>query len=92
MARDLDIVGLTLRPESDGSFTVAGVVSRAGRPLVPDVLPGDKLLSVDALAAANAPMGAIVDALRGKPGAERLLVIERGGKRVTVRVPVVRLP
>jgi hypothetical protein len=91
-ARDLDIVGLTLRPESDGSFTVAGVVSRAGRPMVPGVQPGDKLLSVDALDAANAPMGAIVDALRGRPGAQRLLVLERGGKRITVRATVVRLP
>jgi hypothetical protein len=91
-ARDLDIVGLTIRAESDGSFAIAGMVSRAGRPLVPGVLPGDKLLSVDALDAANAPMGAIVDALRGKPGAQHVLVLERDGKRLTVRATVVRLP
>ena len=91
-ARDLDIVGLSLRPESDGSFIVAGVVSRAGRPTVPGVEPGDKLLSVDALAVANAPMGAVVEALRGRPGAQRVLVLERGGKRLTVRATVVRLP
>ncbi len=90
--RDLDIVGLTLRPESDGTFTVAGVVARAGGPTVSGVQPGDKLLSVDALAVANATMGTIVNALRGRPGETRVLVLERGGKKVTVRARVVRLP
>ena len=91
-ARDLDIVGLTLRAESDGSFTVAGVVSRDGRPLVPGVQPGDKLLRVDALDAANAPMGTVIDALRGKPGAVRILVLEREGKKTHHPGGGVRLP
>jgi hypothetical protein len=92
VARDLDIVGLTLRVEADGSFTVAGVVCRDGKPLVPGVKPGDKLLSVDSLDAVNAPMGAVIDALRGKPGAVRVLELERAGKRVTIRAEIVRLP
>ena len=91
-ARDLDIVGLTVRAESDGSFTVAGVVSRAGKPLVPGVQTGDKLLSVDALVATTAPMGAVIDALRGKPGVERVLLLERAGKQITVRAAVSHLP
>ncbi len=91
-ARDLDIVGLTLRAEADGSFTVAGVVSRDGKPLVPGVEPGDKLLSVDGLDAANAPMGAVIDALRGTPGAVRVLRLDRSGKPFTVQATVVRLP
>jgi len=90
--RDLDIVGLTLRAESDGTFTVAGIVSRQGRPLVPGVQPGDKLLSVDALAAEKAPMGTVIDALRGTPGAVRILVIEREGKKLTIQAVVYRLP
>jgi hypothetical protein len=90
--RDLDIVGLTLRAESDGSFSVAGVVARGGKPIVPGVQAGDKLLSVDALAVANAPMGAVIDALRGQPGAVRVLLLERDGKQVTVRATVVHLP
>jgi len=32
----------------------------------------------------NAAMGTIIDALRGKPGDSRRLVIERDGKRVEV--------
>jgi hypothetical protein len=90
--RDLDIVGLTLRPESDGSFTVAGVVSRAGRPMVPNVLPGDRLLKVDGLEVRGAAMGSVIAALRGKPGEVRLLLLEREGKSITVRARVVRLP
>jgi hypothetical protein len=90
--RDLDIVGLTLRPESDGSFAVAGVVSRNGRPMVEGVEPNDRLLRVDGLDATNAPMGTVIDALRGTPGATRTLLIERAGKRITVQATVVRLP
>jgi hypothetical protein len=58
--RDLDVVGLTLRPESDGSFAVAGVVSRNGRPMVEGVRPNDKLLRVDSLDVTNAPMGTVI--------------------------------
>ena len=89
---DLDIVGLTLRAASDGSFAVAGVVSRNGQSTVPGVLAGDKLLQVDALDATKATMGAVIDALRGKPGTARTLVLERSGKQVTVRAQVVHLP
>jgi hypothetical protein len=91
-ARDLDIVGLCLRAEGDNSFTVAGVVSRDGKPLVPGILAGDKLLSVDALAVMNVPMGTVIDALRGKPGAIRVLLLERAGKQITVRATVSHLP
>jgi hypothetical protein len=90
--RDLDIVGLTVRPESDGSFTVAGVVSRNGRPMVEGVEPNDKLLRVDALDVTNVPMGAVIDALRGAPGVTRTLLLERAGRRLTVQAAVVRLP
>ncbi len=89
---DLDVVGLTVRAAPDGSFTVAGVVSRNGQPTVPGVLAGDKLLRVDALDATSATMGAVIDALRGRPGAVRTLVLERSGRQVTVRAQVVHLP
>jgi len=91
-AGDFDIVGLTLRPEGDGSFTVAGVATKEGKPTVDVVQPGDTLIRVETLEAAGAKMGAVVDALRGKPGATRTLVIEREGKRLTVEAKVMRLP
>ncbi|MCX6558239.1 MAG: hypothetical protein NTW95_12555 [Candidatus Aminicenantes bacterium] len=90
--RDLDIVGLTLRPENDGSFSVAGIVQRDGRPVVPGVQAGDRLLRVDGLDVAGATMGMVINALRGKPGARRVLLLERSGKPTTVKAQVVRLP
>ncbi len=90
--RDLDIVGLSLRPEGDGSFFVAGVVSRNGKPLVAGVEPGDKLLRVGDLEVTGAPMGAVIDALRGRPGTRRVLLLERAGKRLVVRTRAARLP
>ena len=90
--RDLDIVGLTLSPKGNGTFVVAGVVSRSGRPTVPGVQPGDRLLQVDGFEATGAPMGAVIEALRGTPGAARTLLLERGGQRITIRATVVRLP
>jgi len=89
---DLDIVGLTLRPEADGSFTIAGVVSKDGKPTVDGVKPGDKLIRVDRLDTANATMGAVVNALRGKPGSPHTIVLDRDGKVLTIKAKVVRLP
>jgi hypothetical protein len=89
---DLDIVGLTLRPEADGSFTVVGVVSEGGRPTVDGVQPGDRLIRVDGLEVTGATMGAVVDALRGRPGSKHTVVLERAGRRFTVKAEVKRLP
>ena len=91
-AGDLDIVGLTLRPEAGGGFTVAGVVAKDGKPTVAGVQAGDKLLRVGALDTSGALMGTVVDALRGTPGEARTLVVEREGKRLTVQATVKRLP
>jgi hypothetical protein len=89
---DLDIVGLTLRPETDGTFTVAGVAMKGGRPAVPEVAPGDRLLQVDGRPLNSRTMGAAVELLRGKPGATRILELERAGKRFTVKAVVTRFP
>ena len=89
---DLDIVGLTIRAEADGSYAVAGVVSRNGRPAVEGIEPNDRLLRIDGLDVTNTPMGNVVAALRGRPGTTRTLILERAGKRLTVTAPVVRLP
>jgi hypothetical protein len=89
---DLDIVGLTLRPEADRSFTVAGVVTRDGKPAVAGVQAGDTLLRIDTLDATGATMGAVVAALRGTPGAAHSLVLARAGTQLTVEARVARLP
>jgi len=90
--RDLDIVELILRPEPDGSFTVAGVATRNGRATVDGVEAGDRLVQVGSLQAAGTPMGEIEDALRGSPGDMRRLVLDREGRGVTIEARVTRFP
>lgn len=91
-ARDLDIVPLTLRPEADGSYSIAGVVRRDGKPLLAGVRSGDRLLAVDGVEVTGATMGRVVAALRGKPGERHRLLLERAGARLSELVVVVRLP
>jgi len=89
---DLDIVGLTLRPEADGSYTVAGVVQRDGVLTVKGVEPGDTLRRIGSLETHGASMGTVIEALRGMPGESRRLVVERGGERIEVEAVVTRFP
>lgn len=88
---DMDLVGVTLRPEDDGKYRVAGVALAEGKPAVEGVEVGDLLLEVGKTKVTGATMGTVVDALRGAPGDRRKLVLLRAGKRLTVKVRVVRL-
>jgi len=87
---DRDLLGLALRPEPDGSYSVIAVATKDGKPSVDGVEPGDKLLEVDSLKATGATMGTVVDALRGAPGDTRTLLLERNGKRFKVVARVER--
>lgn len=87
---DMDLVGLTLRPEADGGYSVIGVARKDGRPAVEGVEPGDRLLQVGSVKAMGATMGAVVDALRGRPGEIRRLILERNGRRFYVAARVER--
>jgi hypothetical protein len=80
---DLDQVGLTLKSDR-GAFLVAAVALKNGRPTVEGVLPGDRLMRIDALDTAGATWGAIYSALHGRPGELRALSIERDGERLSV--------
>jgi len=89
-AHDLDVVGLTVQPQTDGSYRVVGVAGKDGRPSVEGVEPGDVLLEVGTLRVTGTTMGTVVDALRGTPGDVRTLVLERAGQRIAVRARVER--
>lgn len=91
-AGDLDMVGLTLRPEPGDGFIVAGVISRCGRAAVVGVQPGDRLIRIDGRDVSDLTMGTMVGALRGRPGATHILLIERQGRRFRVKAKVVRFP
>jgi hypothetical protein len=90
-AFDMDLVGLTLRPEDDGSYSVLGVASKDGKPAVEGVEPGDKLLGIGDLETTGATMGTVVDALRGRPGDIRYLILERAGNKFRIEAKVARL-
>lgn len=84
---ELTDIGLTLRYEG-GTFLVAGIARKDGKPTLEGVLPGDKLIRIGDLVTQGAMWGAVYDALHGKKGEIKTLVVERNGSRVTVSVPV----
>lgn len=90
--RDLDIVGLTVRQEDDGSYAVAGVAAKDGKATVDGVRTGDALIRVGPLETAGVPMGRVMDALRGKPGETRTLTLARDGTQFKVEAQVRRFP
>jgi hypothetical protein len=86
-AHELDQVGLTLASEN-GVFVVAAVATKNGKPTVEGVLPGDRLIQVGEMETGKATWGAIYDAMHGKPGDTRSLIVERNGQRLTVTAKV----
>jgi len=88
---DLVMIGLTVQPWADGSYTVSGVVRQNGEALVDGALAGDKLIKIDQLDVSGSSLGRVVSALRGKIGTKRTLILERAGKRITVTAPIVRV-
>ncbi len=87
---DMDVVGLVLRPEPDGHYMVMGVGDFDGKPSVPDVKPGDVLVSIDGTPPTGGTMGQTWSLLGGSPGDVRTLVLERSGKQFTVQATVYR--
>lgn len=84
---ELDQIGLTLRTQA-GEYFVAAVATKHGLPTVANVEPGDRLVQVDALTLKGATWGAIFQAMHGKPGSKRILVLERNGNPVTVTAKI----
>jgi hypothetical protein len=80
-APDFDVIGLTLRPEDDGRFTILGIADFEGKPSVPEVQVGDHLVAVDGIPVPDSTMGQVWSMLEGQPGQERKLTVERGGRQ-----------
>jgi hypothetical protein len=89
-APDMDVVGLILRPEPDGSYTVIGVADYAGKASVAEVKAGDVLVAIDKVPAKGGTMGQVWSLLSGSPGDVRTLTLERAGKEFTVKATVHR--
>jgi hypothetical protein len=90
LAPGIDVVGLTLRPELDGRYTVIGVPDYEGKPAVPEVKAGDVLVAIDKVPTKGSTMGQIWSLLGGDPGERRVLTLERDGKQFTVNSTVRR--
>jgi hypothetical protein len=85
---DFDVIGLILRPEDDGRFTILGIADYDGKPSVPQgpdgVQAGDHLVAVDGIPVLGSTMGQVWLMLGGEPGKERRLTVERGGRQFNV--------
>ena len=81
---DFEVVGLILRPEGDGRFTILGVADIDGKPSVDGVESGDHLEAVNDLSVRGATMGQVWSMLGATTGKEKKLTIERAGKEFTV--------
>jgi hypothetical protein len=87
---DMDVVGLVLRPEPDGHYTVIGVADFDAKASVPEAKSGDTLVSIDGTPPTGGTMGQTWSLLGGTPGDPRTLVFERAGKQFTVQATVHR--
>jgi len=89
---EFDVIGLVLRPEDDGRFTILDVADFDGKPSVAKgqegVQAGDHLIAVDDIAVRGATMGQVWAMLGGTPGQERQLTLERAGKQFVVTANV----
>src|SRR5579872_741405 len=89
---DFDVVGLVLRPQDDGGYTILGVADFDGKSSVPTgpdgVEAGDHLEAINDIPVHGVTMGQVWAMLGGTPGQGRRLRIERGGKEFTVAAKV----
>jgi hypothetical protein len=87
-APDFDVIGLTLRPEDDGRFTILGIADFDGQPSLPGtpdgIQVGDHLVAVDGIPVPDSTMGQVWSLLEGTPGQERKLTLERNGNKLDV--------
>ena len=85
---DFDVVGLVLRPEDDGRYTILGVAEFGGKPSVDGVQAGDHLEAVNDIPVRGVSMGQVWSMLGGTSGQQKKLTIERGGKQFSVAATI----
>jgi C-terminal processing protease CtpA/Prc len=88
---DLDMIGITLHPQADGSYVVVGVSQQYNKEILEALHSGDKLIKVDKFDVKGAPLAKVIDSLRGRVIQKRRLVFEREGKQFIVRMPVLHI-
>lgn len=92
VAHDMDMVGLTLLPQSDGSYRVLEIAADGNTPQdYEHIQAGDILLHVDRQEISGLSLASAVDTLRGVPGQIHTLQLERAGQQREIQVPVRRI-
>ena len=81
---EFDVVGLVVRPEDDGQYTILGVPDFDGKPAVDGVQAGDHLVAVNDIPVEGSTVGQVWSMLGGTPGQEKKLTVERGEKTIVV--------
>jgi hypothetical protein len=81
---DFDLVGLILRAEDDGRFTLLAVANYDDKASVADAQAGDQLVAVDGIPVPGSTLGQVLLMLGGEPGKERRLTLARNGKQFEV--------
>ncbi len=85
---EFDVIGLVLRPEDDGRFTILGVADFEGGASLPagpeGVQPGDHLVAVNDIPVRGSTMGQVWAMLGGTPGQQRQLTLDREGRQFKV--------
>lgn len=86
---DMDMFGLTLLPQGDGSYRVLEIAMGGDvAQVVEQMQVGDLLLRVDQQEITDLSLASVVDTLRGTPGQIHALQLERAGQRKEIQVPV----
>jgi len=85
---DFDVIGLILRPEDDGRFTILAIADLGGQTSAPGLQRGDQLVAVDGIPVRGSTMGQVWLMLGGEPAKERRLTVDRDGKQFTVAAKV----
>jgi hypothetical protein len=88
---EMDLAGLSVRQLPDSTYQIVGVVYKEDKPMVDGIYPGDILISISDLQTKGKTMGTVVDALRGKPGEKRILILERNGQEFRIEATVKEL-
>lgn len=87
-----DTVGIILRVDADGDWYLSGVARYHGKPVVNGVKAGDRLLRIGGFPVKGASLAQVIAHLAGRPGEQRGLTLERGGKTITLHTEVHGLP
>jgi hypothetical protein len=89
--KEMDLVGLSVRQLSDGTYQVVGIVKKDGKSMIEAIEPGDIIISIDDFQCKGATMGSVIDALRGKVEEIKMLKLNRSGKEILVSAKVEHL-